>query len=272
MLEKDNRREILDNNDYLNKRKYLQKKSKFKKHKTILFVLAFIFSLAIIAVLYIISPYSKVFHITVKGNLYLKDEDIIKKANLSEYYLLTMPKMHSEELKKDPMIEECEIKMLKGNIISIEVKEVKAIGYINEGNEPKLLLINDERILLDETNMYLINVVPLIEGYNQEELLTLEKGFRDLDYGLINEISEIHKYPMSYDSMYMMVIMHDGNDCFMSYNDLWLLKNYYQVLSLTDTSLGYTCFYFDELAGFGYAGACPWQIDNSKETDVDNLQ
>lgn len=265
MLEKDDKKEILENNKFLNERKESQKKSKIQKHKNVMFILAMFFSIAIITTLYLLSPYSKTYHVAVKGNIYLSDEDIIKEADLNDYFLFTFPRYKEDKLKENPFIEDCSIKMLKGNIVSIEVKEVKAIGYINEENQPKLLLINDVRIPLDANNMYLINSVPLIQGYNQEELLTIEKGFKELDSSLINEISEIHKYSMSYDKMYMNVVMRDGNDCFMSYNDLWLLKNYYQVLSLTDTSLGHACFYFDELAGFGYAGACPWQSEENKQ-------
>ena len=262
----DNREEILKNNYYLNKVKDSRKRIKFDKDSSIVFVLAFIVSLILITLGYMLSPTSKTFKVTVSGNHYLKDEDVIEKADLSKYYLLTFPQKKANALKKDPLIQDARITMLNGNIVAIEIEEVKQIGYIFEDNESKLLLINDERVALNKDNMYLIDKVPLIEGYTKEELTKIEKGFEDVDYKIINEISEIHKYPISYDNEQMEVIMRDGNYCFMSSSSLKLLANYYSISSAIDSSIGHACAYFDDLTNSAYISTCPWQVvDNSIE-------
>lgn len=259
------RQEVLANNYFLNKVKDGRKKIKFDRDGMAVFVIAIIISLAIIVGLYIISPYSKTFKVTVEGNHYLKEEDIVNKANLSKYFLLTNPKEKEAELLSDPLIEEATISMHNGNIVSIEIKEVKQIGYILEDGESKLLLINDDRVTLNKDNLYLIDKVPLIEGYTKEELTKIEKGFENVDYKVINEISEIHKYPISYDNEQMEVIMRDGNYCFMSSTGLHLLENYYSISSAIDSSKGYACAYFDDLTNSAYISTCPWQIEEVQE-------
>lgn len=261
MLER-NRQKILDDNYFLNKVKDGRKKDKFKSDKNNCFIIAFFVSLFLICGLYLLSPYSKTYKIVVNGNHYLKDEDIIKKANISNYFLFTFPPIKEKELLKDPLIKEVRVNMLEGNIVSIDVVETKIIGYIYEDNVSKLLLIDDNRIVLDKDNMYLIDKVPLIEGYTKDDLLRIEKGFENVDYSIINEISEIHKYPVSYDQEQMEVIMRDGNFCFMSSRGLRLLENYYSISSSIDRSKGHVCMYIDELTNSAYVSACPWQTIN----------
>lgn len=263
----DGKQDILANNYFLNKVKDGRKKIRFDKDGAIVFIVAYIVSLVVIVLLYGASPFSKVYKITVNGNHYLKDEDIIEKANLSKYFLLTTPKYKSEKLKEDSLIDDVTITMLNDNAISIDVNEVKQIGYIFEDNASKLLLVNDDRVALNKDNMYLINKVPLIEGYTKDELTKIEKGFEDVDYKVINEISEIHKYPISYDVTQMEVIMRDGNYCFMSSTSLKLLENYYLISSAIDSSKGYACAYFDDLTNSAYISSCPWQIEEEAAVD-----
>ena len=273
MLEK-NRQKILDDNYFLNKVKDGRKKDKFQSDKIKCFIIAFFISLLVICGLYFLSPYSKTFKVVVNGNHYLKDEDIFNKTNLNDYFLLTFPPIKEKELLKDPLIQEAKIRMLDGNIISIDVVETKIVGYIYEDDTSKLLLIDDNRIVLDKNNMYLIDKVPFIEGYTKDDLLKIEKGFEDIDYSIINEISEIHKYPVSYDPEQMEVIMRDGNYCFMSSSGLRLLENYYSISSSIDRNKGHVCMYMDELTNSAYVSSCPWQINTdevNKEKPSDEI-
>lgn len=270
MLDNKNKKELFENNYLLNDINNKNKIIKFAKDKLVIYILAVIFSIVIIGALYFISPYSKTFKVVVNGNYYLKDEEIIDKANLSDYFLLSFPNRTKNILKKDPLIEDADVHLLNGNIVSIEVKEVKQIGYIYEDNESKLLLVNDERISLTRDNMYLIEKVPLIVGYSKEELIEIEKGFLDVEPETINEISEIHKFPTSYDNIQMEIIMRDGNYCFLSSYGINLLENYYMVASSIDSSKGNVCAYFDEITNSAYISSCPWQIDTSPEEIIEN--
>ena len=266
----DGRQVILDNNYYLNKVKDGRKKRKFDKDGSVAFIFAYIIALAIIAWLYIISPYSKVNSVEISGNHYLTNEEILTKANLNKHFLLTNPRQKEKDLMADQLIDNVVISMLNNNVITIEVNEVKQIGYIYEDGLSELLLINDDRVVLDKNNLHLIDKVPLIEGYTKEELTKIEKGFENVDYKVINEISEIHKYPVSYDNEQMEVIMRDGNYCFLSSNGLHLLENYYSISSAIDSSKGYACAYFDDLTNSAYISTCPWQagIEDSEPNEA----
>lgn len=264
----DNKQEILDKNYVLNKFKDARKKDKFSKDKTLSFVFAIIFGLIVLAFIYFVSPYSKTYTVTVNGNNYLKEEIIIEEANLSDYFLLTNPKSVIKRLEKNPLIDKANVNMLDGNIVAISVEEVKAIGYVYEDDTNKLVLINDERIEINKDNLYLINKVPLIEGFNKDELLKIEKGFNKIDYSLINEISEVHRYPISYDEEQMELVMRDGNFVFISSSDLDLLEYYYSISSSVDKTKGHVCVYMDGFTRSGRISACPWQIDNNE--DIEN--
>lgn len=266
MLNKDSK-EILQENYFLNKVHDGRKKIKFDKDGSKVLVFAYIVSLVVITYLYLISPFSKTINVTINGNVYLKKDAILSKANINEHFLLTMPSKIKERLENDPLIEEVTITMLDERNVVLDIKEVKEIGYIFEDNKSLLLLVNDDRVELTKDNMYLINKVPLIEGYSKDELKKIEKGFEAVDYKTINEISEIHKYPVSYDNEQMEVIMRDGNYCFLSSSSLKLLENYYSISSAIDREEGYACAYFDDLTNSAYISTCPWQIVDEEEKE-----
>lgn len=268
MLDEKTKNEILDNNFVLNKIKDNKKINKFERDKNIVLVIASIISLFLIAFIYLNSSYSKTFKIAVVGNIYLSEEDILKEANISDTFLFTKPRLTKRKLEKNPIIKNAKVEMLEGKIVKISIEENKAIGYIFEDGVTKLLLLNGDKYELDSNNIYLISKVPFIEGYSKEELDQIRYGFNDVSYSTINEISEIHKYPVSYDQIYMEVIMADGNYAFLSYYDLYTLKDYYGVSSGIDKSKGHACIYFDGQTNSATASACPWQNVDSSDTQT----
>lgn len=259
MLDEKTKKETLENNFVLNKIKDSKKISKFERDKNIILIIASIISLILVGLIYFNSSYSKTFKVSVIGNTYLSEEDILNEAKVPNNFLLSRPSSIERRLRKNPIICDAKVEMLDGKIVKISIEENKAIGYILEEGVTKLLLINGDKYELNNSNIYLISKVPFIEGYSDEELEQIRYGFTDVDYSTINEISEIHKYPVSYDQIYMEVIMADGNYAFLSYYDLYTLKNYYGVSSGIDKSKGYACIYFDGQTNSATASSCPWQ-------------
>ena len=268
-----NKKEILENNYVLNKRKDAKTKSTFRLIKKRCFLIGILFGFVLLCALYLISDLSNIYRISVDGNVYLKDEDIIELSELndSSKFLLTIPKKIETKLTSSPYIEEAKVSLLDDRVVNITVKEVKQVGYIFEDGTSNILLINGDRVLLDENNYYLIEKIPAILGYNKEQLNEVLRGFKLIDYETINEISEIHRYPFTYDENMMEVIMRDGNFCFVSWTGLNMLDEYYRIVSGIDTSMGKSCIYLDELTNSGYTSVCPWQEvkkqDNSSEGD-----
>ena len=273
MLDSD-KKKILDKNYLLNKKKDAKTKTVFNTLKNRYFLLGVFFGLLILVLAYFISDYSNIYHISVEGNIYLKNEDIIRLSGIekNDKYLLVFPSIKQKKLLSSPYIEEAKVEMLDDRIIKISVKEVKQVGYIFEDGLSNVLLIDGTRIVLDKSNYYLIEKLPLIEGYKKDQIKEILRGFKLIDYKTIDEISEIHRYPFSYDENMMEVIMRDGNYCFVSWTGLNMLSEYYQIISGIDASLGNVCIYLDELTNSGYTSICPWQEEIKEETDVKNTE
>ncbi|MBR3228339.1 MAG: FtsQ-type POTRA domain-containing protein [Erysipelotrichaceae bacterium] len=268
MLE-ENRKKVLDNNYLLNKRKDAHRKTVFTAIKNSCFLIGIFLGLICVITLYFVSDHSNIYHISVEGNVYLKDSDIIRLSGLDEgdKYLLTFPKSRERKLLSSPYIEEATVEMLDDRLVRITVKENKQVAYLFEDGESKILLANGERIVLDRSNYYLIEKLPLLEGYDKDGISEILRGFKQIEYETINEISEIHRYPFSYDENMMEVIMRDGNYCFLSWTGMKMLDEYYRIVSGIDTSLGNVCIYLDELTNSGYTSVCPWQ-DTAKPDTV----
>lgn len=264
----DNSKKIIDENYLLRKRKDAHDSSIFKGLKNRYFLLGIFFGLVILLVLFFISDYSKVYHISVDGNYYLSDEDVIKIADISEEsrYLLVISSLKENSLKKSAYINDAKVEKLDDHIIKITVEENKQVGYISENNLNYILLIDGTKVLINDENVYMTTKIPYVEGYSNEQLETILRGFKSIDADTINEISEIHRYPFSYDENMMEVIMRDGNFCFVSWTGLDMLDKYYSIISGIDSSLGNVCIYLDELTNSGYVSVCPWQ-ENANSSD-----
>ena len=272
MLEE--KKTLLDHNSFLSqrrKRKMLTISEKRKQHALILSVFL---CLILIALTYFLSSISNIYRITVDGNNYLDDEDIIELSKLStrNKYLLTIPGTIEKRIKENPLIETCSVSLLDNSHVKINVIEKKIIGYVYNGQTSDLLLANDERIPLEKENMYLINKVPLIEGFTNDELILLEKNFADCDYQIINEISEIHKYPdLKYQDVEL--VMRDGNYIFTSAYGLNILNRYYDIESSYARDR-HSCYYFEDISGNAYVSACPWEKveDNKEDSEQEQIE
>ena len=124
-------------------------------------------------------------------------------ADVNNEYLLNIPSNIQNNLETSPLIKEAIVSLENNKIISIEIVEEKMVGYIFEDEKLYILMINDEKEEVNDENIYLIDNVPLIEGYTKEELKEIERGFENTSIEVIKQISEIHKYPVSYDDKQM---------------------------------------------------------------------
>lgn len=260
-----NEKKILSNNYVLNKRKQAVDNSIFKGFKKIYFLLGIIIGFFILLILFFISDYSNIYHITVDGNVYLSDKDIIKIADISEYdkYLFVIPSFKEKNLTNSPYIESAKVEKLDDRVIKITVSEVKQVAYIYENGLNYILLANDTRVVLTDDNIYMTSKLPILEGFNETQITEILRGFKNLDEVTINQISEVHRYPFSYDENMMEIIMKDGNYVFVSWTGLTMLKNYYSIVSGLSNASSNICIYLDELNNSGYTSACPWQEDTT---------
>lgn len=269
MLE--SKKKILDANIFLNNRRHFKQNNIDRKDRNILLSLAVILGLILILLTYFLSDASNIYRVSISGNIYLSDEEILKISSLDHEtkYIFVSKHKTEKRIKENKLIKNCKVDLLANNVVQINVDEFKAIGYSFEDNNNVLIIENDERIILGKDNVYLIEKVPLIYGFNAEDIVLLEKNLKEIDYKLINEISEIHYYPnLKYQNI--MLIMRDGNYIFTSTYGLYLLDKYHEIGSSYDNKEN-ECYYFEDISGNAYVSACPWntvnKVDAKNETE-----
>lgn len=260
MLDNNNNKELIENTAFVQNIKNEKEQIKLNKSKRFCFVLSVIVSLFIIGLVYYLSDYSNIYSISVTGNIYLNDEDIIKYSGLTiedKFLLVNSSKIEKRIIDSSNIIAECDIKKIDGRLIQINVKENKMIAYTFEDGECVVILDNNKREVVNNDNLYLINSIPLIEGFSNEDLILLLKNFNELDYKMIDEISEIHFFKdLKYQNI--QLIMRDGNNIFTSAYGLNLLNSYYAIESSYEAKDNY-CIYFEDISQNAYVSACPWQ-------------
>lgn len=270
MLE--DKKKILDKNDFLNERKNAKIESAYNSSKRKYLILSVFLSLLVIVLVYLLTSVSNVKGININGNIYLYKEDILKLSglNTTQKYIFINPDDIEEKIKTNKLIDACDVIKEDDQTITINIKEKKAIGYALEDGQNVLVLADDSRLTLDKSNLYLIQMVPLIEGFSKDEIILIEKNLVDVDYKMINEISDIHKYP-NLKFQDHELIMRDGNYIFTSVYGLNRVNNYYDMANaFTDGEN--KCFYIEDISGNAYTSACPWvpqEEDKDKDKDKD---
>ncbi len=249
----------LDETFLRKKRSDAKNASIFKGFKNLYFLIGIIFGFIVLIVLFFISDYSNIYHISVNGNYYLSEKDVISISGLSEYdkYFFTIPYFVEKKINESPYIESCEVIKSDDRLIEINVTEKKQVAYSSIASIEKIIFVDGTSVDVTDNNAYLKRRLPEIDGFTSEQLDTVLRGFKNLDAGTIDQISEIHRYSFSYDENMLEVIMKDGNICFVSWTGLNMLNKYYSIVS--SLKAGNSCIYLDELTNSGYVSTCPWQ-------------
>ena len=255
----DEKEKLLKKNILFNLRKNKKVATAYEKAKVLWCIVAVFLSLTIIGLIYFISDASNIYHISVEGNYYLSDEDILKISGIDEdsKYLFTIPFVVERRIKENNIIEECHVRLMDNSLVRIEVKEKKIVGYALENGLYVLVMSDGERSGLNNDNLYLISKVPLIEGFDEQEMKQVQKYLGECDRKVIDQISEIHKFPqLKYQNLELVMV--DGNYIFTSIYGLNILEKYYDIES-SYVSDRKQCYYFEDISGNAYTSACPWE-------------
>lgn len=225
-----------------------KRKQRWKRMKYILF-----FGGIIIGSAYFLSDYSKVKSLSVSGNLYYSDSDILNMADLSyETRYIIMPKVLIQwNLGKSDIIESVDVFKTINGAIHLEVKEKKALGYyIGEDAKTYLVIASSplQKVEVSEEDKDSLLHYPLLTGFDDEQLQNLVNAFnqnkREVGVEMISMISEMTPYKRSYDENMVKFTMQDGNTIFSSYDAVPLLNDYKAVLRKTPGN--HVCLDMDE--------------------------
>jgi len=197
----------------MKKKKRVKRKISFLK-VTIVFLLTYL----IISVVYniITMPIKNIY---ISGNEFLKDQYIIRKANIEKYppFFLTTSYGIEKELLKDNFINDVNVK--KGFFyVKIEVDENYPLFY-NSSNE-KLVLKNGVEVDYSYNSAILLNYVP------DTIYSTFINKLSNLPKDILYRISEIKYDPNDVDSERFLLTMNDNNYVYINIDTFDKLNNY----------------------------------------------
>ena len=200
-------------------------KKEFKRHlkirydriiKCLIFLLFFVF-----AIMYILNV--RVKNIYIVGNKYVKDQEIIELAGISDY-----PKMIEinsltikNKLAEENIISEVNVENKNTSLI-LTVKEVKPLYYDN--SERATILENGKKINKKYN-------VPIVVNYIPDTILEkFLKALAKVDDDNLPKISEI-KYDPNIDNERFLLTMTDGNYVYINIKNFELINNYLTIIS-----------------------------------------
>lgn len=213
----------------------LQNKKKNRKKKKRKRRLVILLAVTILIILYLISDFSKVKSLDVKGNIFYTKQDVLTKADLNyESRYLLVPGFYLEwQLEKDALIEDADVYKGLDGAITITIKEKGVVGYYIEDGKNYALVNDGSSMEIDSGRLDMIVNYPLIDGFDATQRIKLAKSFKgeeEVDANIIRMISEMAPYETSYDANMVKIVMQDGNTIYTSYDSIILLNDYLATL------------------------------------------
>lgn len=255
------------NSDYIYEKQQKAKRNrKIRKYKQFIFLVTTLTVVIGLLTILLFSNLAQVEHYRISGNKLLANDYIYHYLNLSttDNYFFRFNSSIQSKLKKHPLVESVVVKHSPYRIISIELKEKDILAYL-ENAEPYLVTLDGEQILLEDFGKDAKQYLPKISGFTTEELKSIAPYFKEIDSEVFSEISEIIKFPFSFDPLNMQIILRDGNNVFASKEALYLLDEIHGIVSNIREQP--SCIYFDEVTSTAFTSSCPW----SKEILIDPL-
>lgn len=212
---------------------------------------------------YFISDFSKVKSLSVSGNTYYSDSDILNMADLSyETRYVIMPNfLITWNLEKHDLIESVEVLKNWQGAIHVNVTEKTILGsYQDSEGKTYAIVLGEpyEKIEVDAAHISSLAQYPILGDFDEEHMQKLVNAFnikkREVNRDMISMISEITPYSRSYDEHMVKLTMQDGNTLFSSYDGIPLLNDYKQVLRSSNKS--HVCMELDETNASIYENAC----------------
>ena len=185
-------------------------------------------------------------NVTVQGNNYLKDSEIIKEAGLNEdkTYFSFNTTSACNKLKNNPYVKTCKFKRSLSFNLEIQITENAPLFYYQ--TESKIVLSDASRIDGEAKGL------PILINYTTEDVLNefitrLSKIKSDIIYS----ISEIEYSPSTsedgtpIDSKRFMLLMNDGNTVYINNKRMDTLNHYDTVFATIGDKKGIINFDWD---------------------------
>lgn len=208
------------------------------------FILTLFFAIIFLSVKFILKLQIGV--VTVTGNNFLKDSQIIKEAGLNEsvQYFKFNTRSSCEQLTKNPYIKSCKYKRSLNLNLEIVIEENAPLFYYLP--ESKIVLSDASRIDGEAKGL------PTLINYTTEDVLTdFINRLSKVKSDIILSISEIEYVPSTsedgtpIDSNRFMMIMNDGNTVYINNKRMNNLNHYDTIFATIGEKKGVINFDWD---------------------------
>lgn len=228
------------------------------RYKAIIFLIVTFLFILFSILFYLFSANSRLYKVNYSGLVNLNDRYLNKLGYLKPGDILIFKNENQirKQLLKNPLIKDVKVKFKDDNCIDIDILENKIVGYSYD-SKPLIHTSDNRDLEMDEQLHFMISKVPYIHGFKSEELKEILPFFESVDQVVMDNISEIRKYEMSYDPLNILIVFKDGNYFFVSRYALTLLNNAFGIISNLKNKPA--CIFLDEVTKSGHASSCPWQ-------------
>ena len=230
----------------------------FRKARKKLILFGNLCAAVLILSAYFLMPSSRIRDIKVEGTYYLSDQYVkdLAKISTSGYYYLTVPMLVESRIKDDPFISSCSVTLENSNIIRIRISEKQPVGY--RYNESPVIIFSDGTTGdLKSDYLDVISRIPMITGFDGDEpTRLLAKAFTGIERSVIEEMSEVTQFSLSYDDQAIRVLMRTGGYFICNYYTLEKIRYYNEIYpKIPDKS---KCIYAADSGNTAFAKDCPW--------------
>ncbi len=169
----------------------------------------------VLGVIYSQSPLSKVSSISIVGNYSVAKDDLIKLSGLStrtSFWNLDKEKIISNLSQHDEIEEVNVIRKLPNHVV-IDVKELKRVAYVKDGEGKLYPILENGKTLraINNNGQAPATDAPLLVGWEHDgDIAGLARELRKLPESIANSISEIHHAPKEVDRLHVTLYMNNG--------------------------------------------------------------
>ncbi|MBO9130262.1 FtsQ-type POTRA domain-containing protein [Bacillus sp. 165] len=205
----------------LNNRVPKLKDQKRKKANRRLILYVSILFLLLACVTYFRSPLGDVSSISIKGNHYLTDKQIMKISGITYQtdYFRTSAKKAKQNLIAQKEIKNASIKKIFPNKIAVTIEEYKTVGYIKKRDKWYPLLENGTLLSPIEGKQGRVSAPFMLNWSKDKHIKEMALELKKLPDSIFRSISEISFAPLSSDPLHITLYMNEGYEVSASVRD-----------------------------------------------------
>ena len=209
-----------------------------KRRKIKIFAfLIFLLILAILSLLIYLLLSIPIKNINIKNTTYLKDDYILKLANIYDYpsFFLTSKKDIENKLLKSKYINKVDVNKKFFNIIELNVYENIPLFYNDKGD---IVFSNNTSIKTSDDFITHFRIPRLVNYIPDNKYKTFIKRMSQVDKKILIKISDIEYQPNDYDKDRFLLYMDDGNMVYLTLTKFKHINYYNSVISKVENKKG----------------------------------